>query len=562
MPGRNKSGLIKTSATVDDHIKEEGNGFPNDHSPGSENLSDKKEPALRVWMRSTWGFALKLIVMAMINALGLGIIYSAAAAHSWAILGGSIVLLAVVDYVYFSKKTLPLKYILPGLVFLFVFQIFTFGYTGYVAFTNYGTGHAGSMEQAVNATLIQNERRVENTPELPLSVVRDGGEIGFAITRDGVVEVGTEDSPPVVVEGSAINDKSVPVEVPGWEVVPRAEILKNADFAKQITQMRVPVSDDPESGSYRTREGATAVVYASSLQWDESDSTFLDTATGVEYRADGSVGYFVADDGSRLPTGWYVGVGFSNFVRAVTDTTIAAPLAQVALWTIAFALLTVLTSFGLGLLFAIIYNDPRVRGRKWLRTVFILPYAFPAFMSALLWRGMMNREFGVVNDWFFFGMDINWLGDPWLAKIAILWVNLWLSYPYWFLVCTGALQALPSETLEAARIDGAGRWRQFRSIILPLLMVSTAPLAISSFAFNFNNFTIIYMLTEGGPAFLGTSGLGATDILISAIYKISGVSGGVADYGLASALSIIVFIFVGVVSAVAFRQTRKLEEIQ
>ena len=177
--------------------------------------------------------------------------------------------------------------------------------------------------------------------------------------------------------------------------------------------------------------------------------------------------------------------------------------------------------------------------------------------------GMLNSEFGVINDLFFFGADINWLGDPWLARFAVLWVNLWLSYPYWFLVCTGALQSLSGDTIEAATIDGAGRWRKFQSIILPLLLVSTAPLAIASFAFNFNNFTIIYMLTEGGPAFQHSPDrLGATDILISAIYKISGVAGGVADYGLASALSIVVFIVIGAISALAFRQTRKLEEIQ
>jgi arabinogalactan oligomer/maltooligosaccharide transport system permease protein len=182
-------------------------------------------------------------------------------------------------------------------------------------------------------------------------------------------------------------------------------------------------------------------------------------------------------------------------------------------------------------------------------------------MSALLWRGMLNPEYGIINQWFFFGHDIQWLSDPWLARLSVLMVNLWLSYPYWFLVCTGALQSLSTETIEASRIDGAGATRQFRSITLPLLLISTAPLAIASFAFNFNNFTIIWMLTGGGPPMADSStGLGYTDILISAIYRISGVQGGKADYGLASALSILVFIIVGVISAIAFRQTKKLEE--
>ncbi len=524
--------------------------------------SPQRESPARNWRGLGWGFVAKLLMMALVNALGVTIILSAWNVEAWAILGASAFLLIVADVVYFTRRAMPLKYILPGLIFLFVFQVFTLGYTGYVAFTNYGTGHAGSLEQAVDAALIQDERRVEGSPTYPLAVVDNGDEIGFAITdAEGFVLVGTEESPLEAVDGAAVNESGTPTEVPGWDIVPRSDLFSDQDLQNRVVQLRVPVSDDAEDGSIRTREGASGAIYTSSLDWDPQAQTLTNTDTGVVYEAADS-GNFVAADGSQLPTGWVVNVGFDNFVRAATDSTLAGPLLKVTLWTFAFALLTVLTSFGLGLLFAILYNDPRIRARKSLRTLFILPYAFPAFMSALLWRGMFNREFGIINDWFFFGSDINWLGDPMLAKVVILWVNLWLSYPYWFLVCTGALQALSTETMEAARIDGAGRWRQFRSITLPLLLVSTAPLAIASFAFNFNNFTIIYMLTEGGPPFPGTSGLGSSDILISAIYKVSGVSGGVADYGLASALSIVVFLVVGVISAIAFRQTRKLEEIQ
>lgn len=507
-----------------------------------------------------WGFGVKIALLAVVNALGLAAILAALRTESWVILGAAIALLAAADIVYVIKRTLPLKYLLPGLSFLFVFQIFTLGYTGYVAFTNYGTGHAGSMQQAVDAALIQAERRAPDSPSFPLVVVERDGELGFAINDDGEVRAGSADDPLSTVDDARAGDDEAPSDVPGWAVVPRAAVLSDPELQQRVVDLRVPVSGDAEDGAIRTREGSTGAVYTSSLEWDEQARTLTDIETGTVYEA-AERGNFVAADGSMLPAGWSVNVGFDNFVRAVTDPDLATPLLQVTAWTFAFAILTVLTSFGLGLLFALIYNDPRVRARRVLRTLFILPYAFPAFMSALLWRGMLNPEFGVVNDVFFFGATINWLGDPWLARLSVLWVNLWLSYPYWFLVCTGALQSVPADLLESATIDGAGRWRRFRSIILPLLLVSTAPLAIASFAFNFNNFTIIYMLSDGGPAFGGTaSGLGATDILISAIYQISGVAGGTADYGMASALSIVVFVVIGVISILAFRRTRRLEE--
>ena len=507
------------------------------------------------------GFIVKLLLMMVVNAVGIAAILSAYGAEAWVILGAMVVMLVVADWVYFSKRMLPLKYIYPGLIFLLVFQVFTMGYTAYVATTNYGFGHNGSKQQAVDAALIQAEREVEGSTSYPIAVVRDGETLGFAISEDGVVEVGTAEEPLAEV-GGTVDESGRPTEVEGWEIVPRAELLSDQALAQQVTTLRVPVSEDADEGSLRTREGSTAKVYRSSMVWDEEAETLTNTETGVVYTGDDR-GTFVGDDGSTLPAGWYVNVGLDNFTKAVTDPSYAKPLLRVTAWTFAFAFLTVATAFLLGLFFALIFNDDRIKGKKTMRTLFILPYAFPAFLSALLWRGMLNPEFGIINKWFFFGADINWLNDPMLAKISILAVNLWLSYPYWFLVCTGALQALPSETLEAAKIDGAGRWRQFRSITFPLLMVSTAPLAIASFAFNFNNFTIIYMLTGGGPNFSDTTVLiGHTDILITAIYEISGVAGGRADYGLASALAIVVFVVVGVISAVAFRQTRKLEEVQ
>ncbi|MGU3645634.1 ABC transporter permease subunit [Microbacterium sp. C23T] len=522
-----------------------------------------RESHARRWRGPGWGFLAKLALMALVNAFGVMTLLSAFRVESWVVFSATLVLLLAADVVYFTQRALPLKYLLPGLAFLLVFQVFIFGYTAYIAFTNYGTGHAGTQEQAVEAALIQGERRIEDSATYPLSVVERVGEVGFAIVdENGDVLVGSAEQPLEEARGAEVGGAGSPTEVPGWEVVPRATVITDAALQEQIASLRVPVSEDPNDGSIRTRDGSSGAVYESTLVWDAEAQTITDTTTGTVYTANDK-GLFVAEDGSALPTGWYVNVGFENFVRLFTDPALAQTLLSVTVWTFVFATLSVVLPFALGLLLALIYNDARLKGRRFLRTLYILPYAFPAFMSALLFRGMFNAEFGVINDLFFFGANINWLGDPWLARAAVVWVNLWLTYPYYFLVCTGALQALPQDTLEAASLDGAGRSRQLRSIILPLVLVATAPLLISSFAFSFNNFTVIYMFNNGGPAIPGAPyALGATDILISAIYDISGVSGGAADYGLASALSILVFAVVGGISAIAFRQTRKLEEFQ
>jgi arabinogalactan oligomer/maltooligosaccharide transport system permease protein len=529
--------------------------------PGDDRTPRRSgESHARGWRGLGWGFIVKLILVALVNAFGVMVVISAFRVESWFILGAMIVLVVAVDVVYFTRRALPMKYLLPGLIFLLAFQVFIFGYTAYIAFTNYGTGHAGTQEQAVEAALIQGERRVENSPTYPLAVVERGlGELGFAINDDGTVLVGSELEPLAEVGEMGAG---APTDVPGWTIVERSRLLSDQTLQQAVIDLRVPVSDDPNDGSIRSRDGSSGAVYESTLVWDEQAQTITDTTDGTVYHATDR-GSFVADDGSSLPAGWFVGVGFDNFVKIFTDPRLAEPLLLVAAWTFVFAILSVLVPFALGLLFALVFNDPRVRGRKVLRTLFILPYAFPVFLSALVFRGMFNAEFGVINDLFFFGANINWLGDPWLARFAVLFVNVWLSFPYWFLVCTGALQAIPTDALEAAEIDGAGRFRRFWSIILPLLLVSTAPLAIASFAVGFNNFTVIYLFNNGGPPIPGAPyGLGYTDILISAIYDISGVSGGAADFGLASALAIVVFIVVGVIAAISFRQTRRLEEFQ
>jgi ABC-type sugar transport system permease subunit len=217
-------------------------------------------------------------------------------------------------------------------------------------------------------------------------------------------------------------------------------------------------------------------------------------------------------------------------------------------------------TFVVGLALAITLNHPQLRGRKLYRSLLIIPYALPSFMTVLVWQGMLNTEYGIVND--LLNADIQWLQTPIIAKISSLLVNTWLGYAYFFLVSTGALQAIPAELVEAASVDGATPWNAFRNVTFPLLMVAVAPLLISSFAFNFNNFNVIYLLTGGGPPIPGAqTPAGHTDILISYTYRLAFERGSGTDFGLASAISIIIFIIVASISAASFVRTRALEEL-
>jgi len=171
---------------------------------------------------------------------------------------------------------------------------------------------------------------------------------------------------------------------------------------------------------------------------------------------------------------------------------------------------------------------------------------------------MYNQDFGLINT--LTHLNVDWLGDPWAAKAAILITNLWLGFPYMFIVCTGALQSIPGDVREAAKIDGAGPFRTLRSIIMPLLLVAVGPLLIASFAFNFNNFGLIFLLTGGGPFEADNTSIGSTDLLITYAYRLA-ISGVNPDFGLASTVSIFIFIIVALISYSGFRRTKALEEV-
>ena len=537
------------STTIDDDVTSETRPKPTKKQRRAANIADAASGGLKMLL-------VKLLALGLVDAIAIYAVIILASAAQWLVAAIVAVVAVIVNWIYFSRRKLAAKYLTPGVIFLVVFQVFVLVYTGYIAFTNYGTGHNGSKEQAVSSLMASSLQRVEDSPTYPVTVVDQGGTLGLLVTDpDGEALLGTNDEPLAPVDADMDGDKAVAVD--GWTTLQFADVIARTD---EITELAVPFSDDPNDGALRTPDGSSAYLYLSNLAYDEAAGTMTNLDTGTVY-SDIGTGAFTSESGDELLPGWQIVVGFDNFVRAVTDERLAGPLVYVTLWTFAFALISVASTFFLGLFLAIVFNDMRMKGRKYYRVLMILPYAVPSFLSALIWAGMMNESFGFINQVLFGGASIPWLTDPVLAKFSVLLVNLWLGFPYMFLVCTGALQSIPEELQEAATVDGAKPWAVFRLIKLPLLLVSVAPLLIASFAFNFNNFNVIYMLTDGGPRDSNAPiPVGFTDILISMVYKVA-FTGQTRDYGLASAYSIIIFIIVAVISVIAFRRTKSLEEL-
>ena len=232
------------------------------------------------------------------------------------------------------------------------------------------------------------------------------------------------------------------------------KLLKGAALFSLDTraqQLSVPLP----GGSAIHPEGADfAVQLKPDKKYDAQADTFTSTS-GTVYRDNGS-GSFATADGKALEPGWKTYNGFKQFSKIVTDPLYRRPFLRVLLWTVVFALSTVLFSFALGLFLAITLQKKFI-GQRVYRSLLIIPFAVPAFLTILVWGGLLDQQFGIVNK--ILPGNIDWLFNPWWARFSVILVSVWLTFPYFFLVCLGALQSIPGDLVEAAKVDGraAGR---------------------------------------------------------------------------------------------------------
>jgi maltose/maltodextrin transport system permease protein len=458
-------------------------------------------------------------------------------------------------FVYGTARSLAWKYLFPGIAGMLLFVAFPLLYTVQIGFTNYSSSNlleeTRSRQYLLDQTLVDEAKAMAFTLHAEDSGVRirlapGEGQPGEALVSPAL-DLRAAQAAPVPMQ--ALGSTQLAEPLPLREVITRRDAL-------MPLKLKLP---DGSTLSYAGLREFGPIQ----AQWQALDGGAIkQLATGLVFKPNRETGFFEATtangDVERMQPGFTVGIGFANYTRMLFDADFRSPFVSIFIWTVMFAGLTVVFAGSLGMLLAVMLEWPALKGRTLYRTLLFLPYAVPGFISILVFKGLFNQNFGEINAILdaLFGIRPAWFADPLLAKAMLLIVNTWLGYPYFMVLCTGLIKAIPSDLYEASAIAGASPWVNFSRITAPLIIKPLTPLLISAFAFNFNNFVLISLLTDGRPDFLNTKlPAGTTDILVSYTYRIAFTDSG-QNFGLAAAISTLIFVMVAVMALVQLRMTQ------
>lgn len=457
-------------------------------------------------------------------------------------------LLVGIVIIFGARRFYTARFVFPGVAAVLIFIVLPVLYTTYVGFTNYGARNLLTFDRVTDLFLRQ--VAVDKSTERPFGLVADGSQYRLFLSEG---EAGLL-SEPFALDGSPVEVPMTPVaEAP--ETLPMREVVS---FRSQLGQVTATLPD----GSQVTSSGLRSFAKVTPIYERQQDDSLLNREDGSVLVRDESVGFYRNEAGQTVAPGWRVNVGLANFQRVLFSEGIRQPMLQIFVWTVSFALMSVFFSFAVGMLLASVLQWPHLRGKAVYRILLILPYAVPAFISILVFRGLFNQNFGEINLILrgLFGIQPNWFTDPTLARTMLVMVNIWLGYPYMMLLSMGYLQSIPQDHYKAAALEGSGPIRSFFSITLPQILPPFVPLLISSFAFNFNNVVLILLLTRGAPDIPGTLvPAGQTDILGSFTFRVSFQDAG-QNFGIAGAISTLIFILVGLLAYANFYALRRAAE--
>ena len=507
------------------------------------------------------GRALKWLVIAVVVLASLYLVWLVYLSGQviWAALVLALITLAF--FVYSSKIAFAYRYLFPGLAGMAVFVVFPILYTVQIGFTNYSSTNLLALDRATTYLLEQTQPEEGATYAFTLHR-ESGGEFRLRLLPKGEEQEEDETDPekkaaleahtyvtpalaliapvpPEEIKATSLKDEHLAL----GEALPLGDVIKRRAILAGL-HIRLP------DGALLTYAGVREFAPQGPVYRQSGAGELTQVKSGKVYRANKETGFYEDAAGERLQPGFKVGIGFGNYGRMLNDPEFRGPFLRIFLWTVTFAALTVLFTLAVGCTLSVLLNWEALRFRTVYRTLLFLPYAVPGFISILVFRGLFNQNLGEINFALnaLFGIKPAWFADPFMAKVMILIVNTWLGYPYIMLLCSGLIKSIPSDLYEASAIAGAKPLANFFQITAPLIVKPLLPLLISSFAFNFNNFVLIALLTGGRPDFLNTRvPAGTTDILVSYTYRIAFQDSG-QNFGLAAAISSVIFILVALLS--------------
>jgi maltose/maltodextrin transport system permease protein len=460
---------------------------------------------------------------------------------------------AIALYIYGSAQTQSWRYLFPGVSSMLVFVALPLLYTIQIGFTNYSASNLLSLERA--RAYLLSQATVDEEQSLVFSLHPEGSTFRLVLSPHENQQGARYISPALTLEDGR-TEATAKMQLFSAASTALAPPLSQRDVISHrdaLMALKLVLPDQTTLDYTGVREFGTVEP----LWKANPDGSLTQVSSGDRYAPNMVSGFFESAQGGRIQPGFKVGIGWNNYSRILFDADMRGPFFSIFIWTVMFAGLTVLFSTALGMTLAVLLNWESLRYRTLYRTLLFLPYAVPGFISILVFKGLFNQNFGEINAILnaVFGVRPAWFADPTLAKSMLLIVNTWLGYPYIMVLCTGLIKAIPADLYEASAIAGAKPLTNFFRITVPLIARPLTPLLISAFAFNFNNFVLISLLTDGRPDYLNTKlPAGTTDILVSYTYRIAFTDAG-ANFGLAAAISTLIFLMVTLLSMANLKLT-------
>ncbi|GAA5183820.1 maltose ABC transporter permease MalF [Niveibacterium umoris] len=490
-------------------------------------------------------------LLALLTLGGLYLVFLVYVSGQTVVATVGLIVVALMVYVYLAPGAYSYRYLFPGVAGAIIFVVFPMLYTIAIGFTNYSSKNLLEFDRATKYLLeetYQTEGQV-----FASSLHRDGREYRLKLENQDV-GLSFVTGPLALKKAERVVIQATPAqssEIALGEAVELREIIPLRNMLKEVV-IHLP------DGSELTMSGLREFAPVRKLYSKNPDGTLTNVQTNQIIKPNFKTGFYETAQGEQLAPGFKVGIGFDNFRRVLGDESIQQPSLRIFAWNVTFSFMSVLLTAAVGMFLAVLLNWEAIAGRGVYRTLLFLPYAVPGFISILVFKGLFNNNFGEINLILnqIIGVKPPWFSDPTLAKVMILIVNTWLGYPYMMVLCQGLIKSIPSDLYEASALAGAGPLTNFFKITMPLILKPLMPLLISSFAFNFNNFVLISLLTNGRPDFLDTKiPAGETDILVSYTYRIAfGDSG--QQFGLAAAISTVIFIMVAILSILNLKLTK------